>query len=1134
MSFAQNGVWLRSAIAIALLGAPNLFPANAPSAPAQHLNILTSCASVRSLNVQEARRGYPVHLVGVVTYFEPYTPDLFLQDQSGGIWINWHSGLVQPSPGDLVDLTGITTQVDFAPDVANPVLKVIGHAALPKPKPSNFSQMASTLEDALWVEVQGTIRRVDQVPAVPRGSLARLVLAMGDDKVDVRVPLHNAELPRNLIDTVVTLRGVCGAIFSPRNQLIGVALYVPSLDFITVRERIASDQFARQAMAIANLLRFGFRTDARRRVKVQGVVTASFPNKGFYVADATGSVFVDSDGTSITAGDQVEALGFPGFADSHVRLEDSTVRTLPERLPVKSKRISVSQALSGDFDSALVTVSGEVITQSASKRREELTLKSEGHTFSALCSLPLPSGVEPGSTLDVTGILVNQLDDRQKPLSFTVSARSAADVFLKRRAPWWNAERALLLIAILACAAAVALAWIRILNSRVEEKTETLRAALESTQEGILVVDAAGKIYSYNAKFKNIWGIPDAILKRGNDREAIQSVTSLVKDPVEFERKIREVQERGDCESHEFVELLDGRTIERHSEPRRINGKIAGHVWSFRDITEQIRAEQELRAARDSAHLASLAKSEFLANMSHEIRTPMNGIIGMTDLALATDLSREQLEYLQVVKTSADHLLGIVNDVLDFSKIEAGKLVLSPVDTELRSELTKTIRAVAVKAHEKGLELLLHIGTDVPQWLSLDFDRVRQVLLNLLSNAIKFTSRGEVCLKVDVARTTPSEVELEFKVIDTGIGIPADKQSTIFEAFIQADSSTSRRFGGTGLGLAISSRLVRLMNGNLQLTSAPHQGSCFTFRVSGQNCNTLAGNREAKLGDLSGRRILVIDDNEHSCSILHGILTRSNAVADIATHASSGLAKLTEGGKVDGAYDTVLLDAGIPGMNVFEFCGRMRQLGLDRRSRPVVMLTCSQLTDVAQLKAAGIDNYILKPVADSELLLALANPVKVPSVDSKTAEVNAPSERRSGLSLLVAEDNKTNQLLASRLLTNRGHNVTLASDGLQVVELLAHDRFDAILMDIQMPNMDGFEATAVIRQKEQLTGNRIPIIAVTAHAMPGYREICLRAGMDEYISKPIRIAELDRALQSISRCSESLMISSQPDSVSLA
>lgn len=1082
---------------------------------AEQQKTLTSCASIHSLGRSEAQRGYLVRLKAVVTYFEPYTPDLFVQDSSGGIWIQGTAGTVEPRVGDSVEITGITTQTDFAPDVSKPKIRIIGRSPLPRPTVLTYSELASTRRDAQWVEIQGTVRRVDNVPNIPPGTIAMVVLAMGDGKVDVRIPMHGAGLPEDLVGSAVRIRGVAGALFSPRNQIIGTALYVPSLEYVHLMRRSSESPSSIQPSPIDDLLRFAFRTSAPR-VGIEGSVIGIVPGQGVFVADNTSGILVEGAQThGLRPGDQVRVLGFPSFSDSHVLLEDSTLVRTGKKLSLVPHRITPTDAMTGAYDSMLVRIGGTLMTRGRWFHGEELSLESDGQIYSVRCPAPLGADPQLGSVLAVTGVLIDELDQRQRVSSFRILARTPNDVVVTKAAPWWSLGRALMLIAFLSCGALLILAWAHILKRQIEEKAETLRATLESTQEGILVVDTRGRIDSYNRRFRDMWQFPDELLARGRDAEAIQFVLNQVRNPHDFLEKIQQVY-LSDTEMNDTVELLDGRVFDRHSEPRRIHSRVAGRVWTFRDITSRINFEQELRAARDSAQSADLAKSEFLANMSHEIRTPMNGIIGMAELALGTELTREQRDYLNVLKVSADSLLGIVNDVLDFSKIEAGKVVLNPAETDTRTALMTAIRPLALKAHEKNLELLVDIGPDVPAKLYLDFDRIRQVLLNLLSNAVKFTLSGEICLSVQVARWLDHAVEIDFSVTDTGIGIAPEKQSTIFDAFTQADASTSRHFGGTGLGLTISSRLVNLMNGILQLRSEYGKGSCFSFRLLCTLCaDNSAGRNEAALNGVARndlKRVLVVDDNSRNADIVAGLIRAWGWQSEIATDSAAAVERLRAAFDRGAHYDVLVWDADLVGLDSVARYAQAQQ-GSSLPPAVVIMLSPPKLNvDLSPSAAAENCVCILKPVAESELWSALieaitgVRPLGFVSAAKKCEIADA------GLRLVVAEDNKTNQLLIARLLEKLGHTVTLAGDGTEVLTLLENQEFDGLFMDIQMPNMDGLETAAAIREWEKRRGTYLPIIALTAHAMEGYREVCLQSGMDEYLTKPIQVAELNRAV----------------------
>jgi two-component system sensor histidine kinase/response regulator len=659
----------------------------------------------------------------------------------------------------------------------------------------------------------------------------------------------------------------------------------------------------------------------------------------------------------------------------------------------------------------------------------------------------------------------------------------------------------------------------------LRQQTAVLQSVLDQMGDGVVVADQNEKFLLFNPAAERILGVgsTDTTSKDWAAQYGVfypDQKTPYRGEDVPLARAVRgedvnqvELFIRHDKIPQGVWVLINGRPL------RDAQGSLKGGVVVFNDITVRKQAEKDLQKAKETAESASRAKSEFLANMSHEIRTPMNGIIGMTELTLETDLNREQREYLSMVKASADALLAIINDILDFSKIEAHKLELEWLDFSLRETLGDTMKTLSLRAQQKNLELACHIPPEVPDALVGDPGRLRQILINLVGNAIKFTEQGEVVVDVAVEERTLAGACLHLAVKDTGIGIPPEKQEVIFAAFAQADTSTTRKYGGTGLGLAISSLLVRLMGGRLWVESEPGHGSTFHIILRfGSAKEPVAARPLLPVETLRNLAILIVDDNATNRRILQETIAFWGMRPTIVPSAQEAMTHLADAAALGEPFPMVLLDAMMPDMDGFELAqwiknhpelGTTILLMLSSAGRPFEAGRCQEL---------GIARYLTKPIKQSELLDAILNALHVMPelVRPQLAAVDCEPAAYP-MKVLLAEDNAINQMLASRLLEKFGHAVKVVGNGLEALAALDAESFDLVLMDVQMPEMDGLTAAAAIRAKEGADSRRVPIIAMTAHAMKGDRERCLAAGMDDYLAKPIQARHLRAAVERYSR-----------------
>ncbi len=660
---------------------------------------------------------------------------------------------------------------------------------------------------------------------------------------------------------------------------------------------------------------------------------------------------------------------------------------------------------------------------------------------------------------------------------------------------------------------------------RAAEQVRKLSTAVEQSPASIVITDLAGNIEYTNPRFTEVTGY-SAVEAQGQNPRILKSGEL----PREVYKKLWDTITAGDTWRGEFHNKKKNGELfweEASISPiRNADGRTTHYLAVKMDITARKQTERELRAAKAAAESAAQAKSEFLATMSHEIRTPMNGVIGMTGLLLDTQLTREQRQFAESVRNSGENLMTVINDILDFSKIEAGKLTFEVLDFDLVETIEGTLDMLAERAQGKGIELLDGIAPEVTTRLRGDPGRLRQVITNLLGNAIKFTDHGEVVLRVQRESETSTHVVLRFNVVDTGIGIPPEVQGRLFQSFTQADSSTTRKYGGTGLGLAISKQLVSMMHGQIGVVSEPGQGATFWFTAQFEKQTGAPKPEKIAAKNLFNLRVLVVDDNATNRQILRHQIFAWKMQKGSAASGYEALKILRAAAAAGEPYDLALLDMQMPEMDGMTLAKAIKADPAIAQTHLIMLTSLGHRFEAEELRAAGLEAYLIKPVKQSRLLDCLADVMGNGLLADPAEAALAPQKESLPLlrhHLLVAEDNQVNQKIAVAQLKKLGCTVDVVSNGLEVLEALPRGKYDLVFMDCQMPEMDGYEATRAIRKREEDRQHpcrwRAPvhIIAMTANAMQGDREKCLAAGMDDYVTKPIRLTELQAAIERAGR-----------------
>jgi signal transduction histidine kinase/DNA-binding response OmpR family regulator len=956
-----------------------------PQAP---LPVLTRVVDVHTLPEAEARRGYPVHLDAVVTFYNPVGRNLVVQDDTDAIYVWVGIAATQDlRAGQRVLIDGLSGPGDFAAIVVQPTIRVLGDGRLPEPLVLNTDEVLSGMADCRWVEVRGV---VSSVHAYER--YAVLGIGAGAHRYEASIARQNRE-PVELLHTRVRIRGVLLPKFNRNRQLTGVNLRVPELRFVTVEGR--ADEGLKTAATLSSVMQFSRERASDEPARVRGTVLLTRPAGPTFLADDSGGLEIPTHGEAhLVPGDVVEATGFPSSGTLHPVLDDGQLVKVGHVPAPAAPLLTASDILEEDWDSRLVSIDAWLVDSVLSGPDAQLMLQAGSKMFRLHTEAHNLPALVNGALLRVTGVVAYDPvpENMLSRTGFSILARSAGDVVVLESASWWTRERTFELAGILLVVLLAAFSWVAVLRRRVRQQT------------------------------------------------------------------------------------------------------------------------RDLRAAKEIAEAANQAKSEFLANMSHEIRTPLNGILGMTEVVLDGDLPPEQRDSLHLVKTSADALLAVLNDILDFSKIEAGRLEIESIPFELRSSLGSALKTLATRASDKGLELLYDVADDVPEVVVGDPTRLRQIVLNLVGNSIKFTDSGEVALRVQVVSASADAATLRFEVADTGIGIPQDKQRTIFDAFSQADGSTTRRYGGTGLGLTICARLVSLMGGTIQVESALGRGSRFTFTLALGVAASAAEQVPVQPSALRGLPVLAVDDCEANLAILRKMLSAGGMGVRCVPGAGEALNELRAAATGGSPYRLLVSDVHLPGMDGFELVEAVRQEPGIPPLDIVLLTSAGQRGDAARCRELGVASYLTKPVARAELLDTIRRALGASVANSaQKANPAVSSEPSRSLRILLAEDNAVNQRVAVRLLEKEGHRVTAVVNGIEAMAAVMSGSFDLVLMDVQMPDMDGLEATRGLRA----AGHQVPIVAMTAHAMKGDEDRCLAAGMNGYVSKPVSAARLREAITAV-------------------
>ena len=1141
ITFQKSFQYLVISLALSLgLFVISSWAAEAPiDEPPQKNKILTIAASLalKGESIDERRA---VDIRGVVTF--QFLNYFYIQDASSGIFLQSFQIPDQNLTGKRLRIQGTIVRGEYTNNIALAGYSILGQGTLPTATLQPYSELIKGYQDANWVAIEGVI---DEISISPEQAWMSVVMDGGRIDVNLVPLLSDGDFSLLARGTSVRIEGVSAVKVEKGTKTItGLYLQSPGFDQVTIQSSQSATLFKEPIVPIDQFASIT-NQQADKRINARGAFIGHLPSGELVLQEGSQSFTVNTyQKEAFEIGDIIVVNGVPTNQDSLPTLKVALAKRLG-RGSISGTNVSFKEMQLSEMNRRFVSVSGIFKGRSTVPGGYNLRTEVDGTEIAVF--FPSPTGSIPDSIRQTQFNSVVQLEglclhSREKDSTPSLAIESADQFEFISPPRSWSFRGVGIVLAGLIFVGVSVLGWVQFLRSRIAQQTEQLdrhdrettsiegafQQIFQNANDIIFTSDLHGNFNSMNPAGESIFGYDQTTWKTMNWEQLVDpdqpDQLHNLRWAAESGKPV-EVITRNQADIRVYLEI-NARFLNKE-------GLRNGIHAIGRDITERVRYEQELIKAKQQAEEATQAKSEFLANMSHEIRTPMNGIIGMTDLVLGSELPPEQHRFVSIARQSAQNLLVILNDILDFSKIEAGKLELVSEEFSLRNELDQTMKTMGIGAHEKGLELTLVISPETPDRLTGDSYRLQQVLINLISNAIKFTTEGEIIVYVapetdetsvrtKQGNSQKTEVGLRFEVEDTGSGIPEKQKRRIFEAFSQANSSISNNVAGTGLGLTICDSIVRLMNGSLWLGSKNGDGSVFSFNVYLPSSDPEDFGPKRVFSDRArSSSLLIVDHNETSASNLKNNLSEWEIPCKIVHDPKEALTKLKST-----STGLALISEGSNSAEAFELAEKIAASD-EITATPVMMLSSKCAPEsIRKCREANLPHYIFRPISLKELgplieaalgATAATKPQEGHARPSPPEHDSESKPEKKGYRVLLAEDNLVNQKVASAMLKKGGHEVVIAGNGQLALDALAKGHFDFILMDVQMPVLDGLETTRAIRKQELESGDHIPIIALTAHATKVHQDSCFQAGMDDYIAKPFQMPKLFRSIEKLLR-----------------